>query len=148
MSTCRFCTIWTSGVDSEQRSSILMCGKALRNTARIRRSEHDVALNVRRKHPRQKLIVKTQDRAGVSGDGLAVGRERHAPSFMREKRLADQFLKALKLKRDGRLRASEPPRGFGQASALDHRKQRTKNPNVETDQIHAAAAGLDSCCGI
>jgi len=67
---------------------------------------------------------------------------------MPEKRLADQFLEPLKLKRDGRLRASEPPRGFRQASALDDREERTKNPNVEADKIHADATALDSCCWI
>jgi hypothetical protein len=102
----------------------------------VGRAEHDVALDIGRRELRQQFVVKAQDRACITQNRLALGRQKQPPAFVNEDRLSGQLLEPLQLKGDCGLGAAQPPCGLRDASGLDDRHQRTQHPYIEIDEIH------------
>jgi len=56
-----------------------------------------MAVHFRRRQPRQKLVVQPQDGLRVGQHHVAVGGQRHLPTFVLEQHFARNILKALNL---------------------------------------------------
>ena len=99
-------------------------------------AEHDVALDVRGRKPRQQLVMEAKDRLGVGQHHVAVVGQDLPPSLMPEERLVGQFLELLDLEGDGGLRPSQLPCGLGHAPGLHDRDEGPEHPDVDADQRH------------
>ncbi|KRR21234.1 hypothetical protein CQ13_30990 [Bradyrhizobium retamae] len=85
---------------------------------------------------RQQLVVEAQNRSGKFENRFTFGGEKKTPALVDENGFSGQFLKALELQCDRRLRSAQSPRGLRDASSLDYRNQRAKHPYVQADQVH------------